>query len=351
MPSEYFYREILKWQHVEYAACDAARRVYDYSPGLLQWVKRLSGPLRGRKLEDLFDELAGTESDLEQILLGHVPSLHIHKIHRVLLHGRDGFLSLSIVPFAPGLLLMVTDVSAEGRIEQRVTQQRNELDLLAAQLAVERTTLEDLFRRFVPKAVANRAIANPQAVRVGGERRVISVLFADMRGYTTLVNDYAPAEFMALLNEHYAALGNVIGARGGTLSQHVGDMLIALFNAPEEQPDHALRATQAALEARAALRVLQANAQVKVQFGMAVNTGVAIVGYLGYEEQLDYSAIGDVTNLAARLSGLAQGEQVLLGPTTHEIVRSHIATREFGSVQVKGHATPLLVYEAVEAFQ
>jgi adenylate cyclase len=269
----------------------------------------------------------------------------------VLPNGRDGFLSLSIVPFVPGLLLMVTDVSAEGRIEQRVTQQRNELDLLAAQLTVERATLEDLFRRFVPKAVASRAIANPQAVHVSGERRVISVLFADMRGYTALMNEYEPAEFMALLNAHYAVLGNVIGTRGGTLSQHAGDMLMALFNAPEEQPDHALRATQAALEARAALRVLQDNAQAKVQFGMAVNTGVAIVGYLGYEEQLDYSAIGDVTNVAARLSGLAQGEQVLLGPATHEAVRAQVATREFGSVQLKGHAQPLRVYETVEDFR
>lgn len=352
MPSEAIFREVLSQQGIEYAACDAERRVYDYSHGLVRLVNPLSGPVRGRRLEALFDELAEMERTVDQVRDWELPSFIIEKVFRQLTDGRQVYLTFSIFPYAPGVILMVRDVTTEGELEQRVTQQRNELDLLTGQLAVANARLDNLLHRFMPAAVADQAISNPDSVRPGGERRVATVLFADVRGFTSLAEITQPEEIMHLLNEHFSLVGGILNAHGGTINQYSGDMVMAIFNAPRDLPGHALQAVQAGLEIQQVLSLLRQQTVLQedwpvFDFGIGINTGLTVAGYLGCEGRFDYTAIGNTTNIAARLASQAEGGQVLIGARTWELVQEKVKTRAIGTQTLRGVASPQEIYEAL----
>ena len=188
--------------------------------------------------------------------------------------------------------------------------------------------------------------------QLGGEQRTVSVLFADVRGYTLLAEMMEPEEVMNVLNRRFQIAGSLIAEYGGTISQYAGDQIMSIFNAPDDQPDHALRAVSAALDTRAALleldRHLVSGGQASpLLFGIGVNTGPAVVGYLGFEDRFDYTAIGDAVNVAARLSGAANANEVLMGPQTYETVRGFIQTQPVGPVQLKGRSGPIMAYQAL----
>jgi adenylate cyclase len=355
MPSESLYREILKWQHLEYAACDVACRVYDYSPGLVRLCKRISGPVRGQKLEDLFDELAGTETDLDQILRGAAPALTLEKVRRQFPDGSEGYVTLTVGPFGQGFLLVIKDVTAESQLEQRVTQQRNDLDLLAGQLAAAHSQLDDLFHRFAPVAVADRAVAHPAAVHFGGDQRLVTALFADMRGYNTLANVETPQVVMELLSQHFGIIGQTVAAHGGSLYQALGLGALALFNTPDDQPDHAQQAVSAGLELQEALQSMREQPADSVfghiaDFGVGINTGPMIAGYVAVDNHFDHTVLGEAANLAAQLARLARAGQVLVGPQTRAAVQEYFQTLPASPVLLKDQDPPVLSYEAVRRY-
>ncbi len=209
--------------------------------------------------------------------------------------------------------------------------------------------LNYLLRRFVPRPVAEQLMDRQQGVQLGGEERVASVLFADIRNYMRIARSLEPPEVMNLLNRYFGIIGRVILKYGGTINQYAGDMIMATFNAPHEQVDHAARAVRCALEAQTAL--LNENPpktiEVPVQFGIGVNTGPVVVGYLGFEDRFDFATLGETTNMAFRFSSLAHGGQVLIGPATFDSVKSHIAYQALEKTTLKGSDTPIQLYEAL----
>jgi class 3 adenylate cyclase/DNA-binding NarL/FixJ family response regulator len=215
-----------------------------------------------------------------------------------------------------------------------------------AALRESEAKLNYLIHRFVPGAVAEQLMASKQEVRLGGERRTVSVLFADIRGYTALTEALDPPALMDLLNTYFGIVGRVILKYGGTINQYAGDMIMASFNAPDPQPDHAERAVQAALEAQAALTDHRWNSKesLTAEFGMGVNTGPVVVGYLGFEDRFDYATLGETTNIAFRLSSTAERGQVLIGPETLALVRRHVEVQALGPLMLKGRVEPLPVY-------
>lgn len=355
MPVEALYQEVLKWHRIEYAITDAAHRVFDHSPGLLRLTSLgRSGLPGGRvfgshpKVEDLFDELIGYEDDLERVRCGELPYLKIEKINRRYRDEREGYFTLTVVPFPPGLLLMATDVTAETLLAQRVLQHRNELDLLTGQLARAHTQLDGMLHRFLPHPVADQVLAEPENVRPGGELRLVTTFFADIRGYSRLAEVLEPTDLLDLLNRHFGLIGKVITRRGGLIHQYAGDMLMASFNTLDNQPDHALRAVHTAQETQAALRKMVAEHEPyasQVQFGMGVNTGPAVVGFIGYEERIDYVAIGAATNIAFRLCSKAQPGQILIGPETYAAVGKAIPARSLGELTLKNQNMTITMYE------
>lgn len=211
--------------------------------------------------------------------------------------------------------------------------------------------IQSLFGRYVHPAVVGQLLADPQAVKLGGETREISVLFADIRGYTRLAEEAPPAALVSVLNTYLDLLTAAIWREEGTVTMFIGDALMAIFNAPLPQPDHAARAVRAALGMRAALDGFHAERGLDitpVNYGIGVCTGLAVVGNIGARDRLqNYTAIGDTVNTAQRLEASAAPNQILLGASTYLAVEALVCARELQPLLVKGKTQPLVAYELV----
>jgi class 3 adenylate cyclase len=196
--------------------------------------------------------------------------------------------------------------------------------------------LDGLFRTYLARDVATALVADPSQARLGGAVTEVTVLFADLRGFTPFSEQAPPERVVAMLNEYFGRAVPVLLAHGGSVTQFVGDALMALFNAPTRQPDHALRA------ARAALGMQRAVEQAAVQepgwplFRVGVNSGPALVGNIGSAELRSFTAIGDTVNLAARLEGLAEVGQVVIGPATYQAIADLAVAHPLEEIEIRG---------------
>ncbi len=226
---------------------------------------------------------------------------------------------------------------------------------LAAQLSMSLENarlyrqIDVLFRQYMPESVATALIADPTQAALGGATREISVMFADLRGFTSLSERLSPPELVAILNRYYGAASQVVLAQGGTIDKFMGDAMMALFNAPSQQPDHALRACRAALAMQRAIAPIAAEAPDMPRFGIGVNTGDALVGNIGSEAIRNFTAIGDTVNLASRLQTRAEGGQVLINASTYAQVRDHVEAKPLGKIQVKGKEALVEVFLLLSA--
>ncbi|WP_306363266.1 adenylate/guanylate cyclase domain-containing protein [Nocardia sp. CC227C] len=210
--------------------------------------------------------------------------------------------------------------------------------------------LDGLFRSYMSPAVATALIADPSQAGLGGEIHEVSVLMADLRGFTPFAERVGPEQVMRMLNTYYTAIVPEILAQGGTVVQFVGDAVMAIFNAPVRQPDHALRAARAGLALQRAVagvreRVDVAHRDDWPMFRVGVNTGPAVVGNVGAPQMRNFTAIGDTTNLAARLESLAEPGTVVVGPLTRTRLGDRAVVRDRGAFDIKGKRDPVTVYE------
>ncbi|WP_282782361.1 adenylate/guanylate cyclase domain-containing protein [Nocardia sp. CC201C] len=210
--------------------------------------------------------------------------------------------------------------------------------------------LDGLFRSYMSPAVATALIADPSQAGLGGEIHEVSVLMADLRGFTPFAERVGPEQVMRMLNTYYTAIVPEILAEGGTVVQFVGDAVMAIFNAPVRQPDHALRAARAGLALQRAVagvreRVDVADRDDWPMFRVGVNTGPAVVGNVGAPQMRNFTAIGDTTNLAARLESLAEPGTVVVGPLTRTRLGDRAVVRDRGAFDIKGKRDPVTVYE------
>ncbi len=224
------------------------------------------------------------------------------------------------------------------------------LALLANQLAagLENCRLYDqvgvLLDTYVPASVARQLRAEPERPVAGGKRRRISVLFADLRGFTRYAEGRDPVQLLQTLNAYLGVATGAVTELGGTLDKFMGDGVMVLFNAPEEQPDHALRAVRAAaLIQQRMLRLLPRDAE-ELCFGIGVNTGDVVVGNIGTSTALNYTAIGDAVNVAKRLQERARSGQVLISGPTYELVRPHVAAEPLGPLQLHNRRGAIHAY-------
>ena len=208
----------------------------------------------------------------------------------------------------------------------------------------EKKWISELFGKYVSPSVANELIRKGKsAVHLEGVRKTITVLFADVRGFTSFSEQNSPEEVVSLLNKYHGAMTDIIFKYNGTLDKYVGDEIMATYNVPLDIENHALAAVQTAIEMQQAAKKLG----TKFRYGIGINTGMAVVGNIGSEKRLDYTVIGDSVNLGARLCSKAAGEQILISEATHEIVKDKVKTNYIGEIEVKGKAKPLKVYEVV----
>ncbi|MEJ2748384.1 MAG: adenylate/guanylate cyclase domain-containing protein [Anaerolineae bacterium] len=188
-----------------------------------------------------------------------------------------------------------------------------------------------------------------------GRRRILTVLYADVRGSTSLAENTKPEQLVQFINRYLGTMTEVILAHEGTLDKFVGDEVMALFGAPVEQPDHAIRAIRAGLAMQAAHEQIVddwvAQGGQKAPIGIGIATGELIVGEMGSIHRTDYTVIGRAANLGARICGVAQGGQVLISPATYDLVADQVTAQPIHGMQFKGLAGPMTVYHVTDIIE
>jgi adenylate cyclase len=202
-----------------------------------------------------------------------------------------------------------------------------------------------LLRRMVSPAVLDQI--DPNSLQIGGKKVFITVLFADIRSFTAYSEKHSPEELVAVLNRYLAAAADAVLANEGTVDKFLGDAVMAWYNAPVPQPDHTLRAVKTALAIRDAVAALHAElpAEAHLDFGVGIHYGEAVLGWIGTEKRLEYTAISDSVNTTKRIQENCSRNQILISAEAYERVKDEISAQLFTPLSVKGKAQPLEVYE------
>ena len=214
--------------------------------------------------------------------------------------------------------------------------------------------IRKMFSSYVSKRIVDELIRDPSKAKLGGDRKEITVLFSDIRGFTSFSEKHQPEEVVSLLNEYLGAMTNIVFEHEGTLDKFVGDAIMALWGAPVGQPDHAERAVKCALAMIEKLKELQkkwaSEGRHVIDIGIGINTGDMVVGNMGAEgKKMDYTVIGDNVNLGARLEGLTRqyNNHIIISEFTYAKVKEIAQVNELGSVIVKGKQKPVVIYDLV----
>lgn len=220
-------------------------------------------------------------------------------------------------------------------------------------LTAQRTThfLRRAFSSYVSPVLVDQLIEEPQALRLGGQRRTVTILFSDIRGFTTLSEEMDPEDLVELLNVYLDAMTRAILAHKGTLDKYIGDAIMAFFNAPVTIADHAGQAAEAALEMRERLEWLNVEFDARygrrLDIGIGLHTGEAVVGNIGGRQRFDYTVIGDAVNLAARLESATRqyGAHILISQATRAGLDGRFVCRRIDRIRVKGKRRSVEIHE------
>jgi class 3 adenylate cyclase/CHASE2 domain-containing sensor protein len=216
----------------------------------------------------------------------------------------------------------------------------------------EKRAIQRMFSNYVSKSVVDELIKDPKKLELGGEEKEITVLFSDIRGFTTLSEKLSPQELVSHLNEYLSAMTDIILKYRGTLDKYVGDEIMAFWNAPVEQDNHVELACKTALEMMQKLHELNRSwpNEKKLNIGIGLNTGIMVVGNMGSRNRMDYTLMGDNVNLGARLEGTNKfyRTNVIVSEFTHDLIRDSFVFRELDIIRVKGKQKPVKIYELMD---
>lgn len=225
---------------------------------------------------------------------------------------------------------------------------------LAFQRAIalyNRNKVKGAFQQYVSTAIVEEVLRHPEKLHLGGERKFLTVLFSDIRGFTSIAESMESEELVIFLNEYLTEMTEIVLKYDGTLDKYMGDAIMAIYGAPIEQADHSVRACSSALEMVVQLRTLQPKwreqGKPPIDIGIGINSGMMTVGNMGSEKRFDYTVMGDHVNLGSRLEGINKlyGTHVIISEFTEQEVKDHFVTRELGLVQVKGRVESVKIYE------
>lgn len=207
--------------------------------------------------------------------------------------------------------------------------------------------VHDMFRRYLSPAVVDRLPSNPVDLQLGGHRQEISILFADIRGFTTFSEKLPPEELVDTLNEYLSMAATSILMFEGTLDKFIGDAVMGIFNAPLEQADHIMRAVRAAATMQRVISDYHHNIGQErgLSFGIGIHMGEAVVGNVGMSDRMDYTAIGDTVNVAKRIQENAPGGKVLLSEAVYQVVKGSVKAVFYQEMQLRGRVQPITTYE------
>ncbi|MBN1219263.1 MAG: response regulator [Anaerolineae bacterium] len=213
----------------------------------------------------------------------------------------------------------------------------------------EKQQIRGMFERYVAPTVVEQILAQPGKVELGGTRQAVTVLFADVRGFSSFSSQTSPEILVELLNQYMRVAAEAVLAQEGTLDKFMGDAVMAFFNAPLPQTDHPVRAVRAAWKLCRLVERLHRNLppEHRLYFGVGVGIGEAVVGNVGTAQMMNYTVIGDSVNKVKRLQEQAQGGQILISQETYYLVQDCVKAQPIGSMRLKGQSQAEPVYEIV----
>lgn len=237
-----------------------------------------------------------------------------------------------------GVVIVIEDLTEQARLEMQRRAQEQETQRVRA-----------TFEHYVAPNVVKELLADPRRVTLGGKRQIVTVLFADIHGFTNLAEQLPPEDLVKVLNGYLSLAARIILYYEGTLDKFMGDGVMAIFNAPLAQPDHAWRAAYAALALQREVATFASKLPVAVRtyFRIGVHTGEAVVGNIGARELMNYTAVGDPVNVAKRLQENAESNQILISRATYTLIEPKVIVRSKEALTVKGRAAPVEVFELV----
>ena len=245
--------------------------------------------------------------------------------------GADDYLAK---PFSPRELMARVDRSLRAKEAQD-------------EMRVSQVTLRSTFERFVAAPIVEQLMRDPGRVGLGGKMQPVTVLFADLEGFTGLSERTDPEVLLQVLNLYHAFIVTIISRYGGTIDKFIGDGVMALYNAPEEQVDHTARAVKSALHIQDELywfhEKLPPENRMQINFG--IHTGMAVVGNVGTNTRMEFTAVGDTINVASRLQDAADQGSILVSAAVHAQIEDFAYGRYRGYLNVKGRTEPVAIYE------
>jgi class 3 adenylate cyclase len=210
--------------------------------------------------------------------------------------------------------------------------------------------LEDVLKRYVSDSIAAEVLRDPAAVSLGGDRRHVSTVSADIRGYTAMAAQHSPEQALDLLNRYLTVASDAVESQGGTVADLLGDGIFAFFGAPVLHSDDPARAVRAGLAVQAQVASLDIPTMpgVQLQTGIGVSTGEVLAGNVGSVSRMHYAVVGDSVNMAARLQTAAGPGQVLIDEPTHTAVRELVHSQDLGNLRLAGKGDWLRVFNVIE---
>ena len=335
---------------VAYALIDDHYTIVEHDPSFPLWLMGLSEPLAGRSLLNVVPEFFGMEAELERIRRGEPSAWSLEHIHRDSVEGTSRYFTFtaSRCVDSPHLLLVLAkDVTQQGMYLQQLMQSHNETQLLRQKVNKLNAQLNYFLDHYVDSQIVEGLLDGNIRPDLGGELRDLTVLFIDARGYTRLAEKHSPMEILELLNEYLGIIISIIDSHYGSVNQFAGDGVMALFNIHGDQPEHARLAVQAGIAIQKTLlayrRRKSANA-LRLEFGIGINTGPAIVGNVGAQWHYTYTAIGATTNLASRITAVTPPYSVWMSRATYEALHGQIQATPLPPMRFKGKSEATQLY-------
>jgi adenylate cyclase len=227
-----------------------------------------------------------------------------------------------------------------------------------AQMAIKietGATTRERFQRLLSPDLAELVVSGELSVEKGGENRVATVLFADIRGFTAMSEDMVAAEVLSMLNEYFEVMVEIVFRHEGTVDKFVGDEIMVIWGAPVNHEDDAARAVRAALDMQAALEDFnkgrEANGLLPIHIGIGINTGDLVAGYIGSTRTMSYSVIGDVVNTAARICSAAKAGQTIIAEATSDFVKDEFELAAVEPLLAKGKSKPISAFTVLGSKQ
>ena len=240
-----------------------------------------------------------------------------------------------------------------ARVENQLSLKRamEEIKRLANELEKRNRFIKHTFGRYLSEEVVDRLLDTEEGLALGGEKREVTLLMSDLRGFTALAERLTPEQVVRLLNNYLGVMSEVIVRYQGTIDEFIGDAILAIFGAPERRPDDAARASACAVAMQVAMKEVNAfnlrEGLPEVEMGIAVNTGQVIVGNIGSQTRAKYGVVGSHVNLAGRMEGFTVGGQVLVSASTLDKAGAALEVGQKVTFQAKGFKEPVDVYDLV----